>query len=71
MNRLREELPFSEVPIRLLFSRKTRKSLQDMRDTGRSAARSKPDGVEGIDDEIWQEEGANQPGPDKANEMDS
>ncbi len=31
MNRLREELPFSEVPIRLLFSRRTRKSLQDLK----------------------------------------
>ena len=31
MNRLREELPFSEVPIRLLFSRRSRKSLQDLK----------------------------------------
>ena len=71
MNRLREELPFSEVPIRLLFSRKSRKSLQSMRDAGRSAARTRPDGVEGIDDEIWQEEGVDLPGPDHPNEMES
>jgi len=31
MNRLREELPYSEVPIRLLFSKRTRKSLQDLK----------------------------------------
>ena len=71
MNRLREELPFSEVPIRLLFSRKSRKSLQSMRDAGRSAARSRPDGVEGIDDEIWQEEGMDLSGPDQSNDMES
>ena len=27
MNRLREELPYSEVPIRVLFSKRTRKTL--------------------------------------------
>ncbi|MCP4838940.1 MAG: ribosome biogenesis GTPase Der [Planctomycetes bacterium] len=31
MNRLREEMPFSEVPIRLLFSKRSRKSLQDVK----------------------------------------
>ena len=31
MNRLREEMPYSEVPIRLLFSKRTRKSLQDLK----------------------------------------
>jgi len=31
MNRLREELPFSEVPIRLMFSKRNRKSLQDVK----------------------------------------
>jgi len=31
MNRLREEMPFSEVPIRLIFSKRTRKGLQDLK----------------------------------------
>jgi GTP-binding protein len=31
MNRLREEMPFCEVPIRLLFSKRSRKSLQDVK----------------------------------------
>ena len=31
MNRLREELPFSEVPIRLMFSKRSRKGLQDLK----------------------------------------
>jgi len=34
MNRLREELPFSEVPIRLVFSKRSRKSLQDLKTGG-------------------------------------
>ena len=37
MNRLREELPFSEIPIRLLFTKRQRKSLQDLK------TRKKPD----------------------------
>ena len=32
MNRLREELPFSEVPIRLIFSRRKRIDLQDLKE---------------------------------------
>jgi GTP-binding protein len=31
MNRLREELPFSEIPIRLLFTKRQRKSLHDLK----------------------------------------
>ena len=31
MNRLREELPYCEVPIRLLFTKRRRKSLQDLK----------------------------------------
>ena len=31
MNRLREELPFSEIPIRLLFTKRKRKSLHDLK----------------------------------------
>jgi GTP-binding protein len=31
MNRLREELPFSEVPIRLLFTKRQRKSLEELK----------------------------------------
>jgi GTP-binding protein len=31
MNRLREELPFSEIPIRLLFTKRRRKSLHDLK----------------------------------------
>lgn len=31
MNRLREELPYCEVPIRLLFTKRQRKSLQDLK----------------------------------------
>ena len=32
MNRLREELPFSEVPIRLLFSKRSRRDLQALKE---------------------------------------
>jgi GTP-binding protein len=32
MNRLREELPFSEIPIRLIFSRRKRIDLQDLKE---------------------------------------
>ncbi len=56
MNRLREQLPFSEVPIRLLFSRKQRKTIEKLKQDGRIASKSKPDGVEGIDQSIWDEE---------------
>jgi GTP-binding protein len=31
MNRLREELPYSEIPIRLLFTKRQRKSLHDLK----------------------------------------
>ena len=57
MNRLREQLPFSEVPIRLLFSRKHRKTIESMKQTGRAAARAKreAEGVEGIEQDIWNE----------------
>ncbi|MDY7109357.1 MAG: ribosome biogenesis GTPase Der [Planctomycetota bacterium] len=36
LNRLREELPFSEVPIRLLFSQRTRAPLEDVKRRGKS-----------------------------------
>ncbi len=36
MNRLREELPFSEVPIRLVFTRRERKGLDEMKAAGRA-----------------------------------
>ena len=32
LNRLREELPFSEVPIRLVFSKRKRMALQDLKE---------------------------------------
>lgn len=35
MNRLREELPFSEVPIRLLFKKRSRLKLDEMKERGR------------------------------------
>ena len=31
MNRLREELPFSEIPIRILFTKRQRKSLDELK----------------------------------------
>ena len=31
MNRLREELPYCEIPIRLLFTKRQRKSLQELK----------------------------------------
>jgi GTP-binding protein len=31
MNRLREELPYSEIPIRLLFTKRQRKTLHDLK----------------------------------------
>jgi len=31
LNRLREELPYSEIPIRLLFTKRQRKSLHDLK----------------------------------------
>jgi GTPase len=37
MNRLREELPFSEVPIRLLFTKRQRKTLEELKQDGRTA----------------------------------
>ena len=41
MNRLREELPFSEVPIRLLFSGRNRKDLDALKAQGRERARTR------------------------------
>lgn len=41
MNRLREALPYSEVPIRVIFSKRSRMSLVDMKQRGRSRGRSK------------------------------
>lgn len=38
MNRLREGLPFSEVPIRLVFSRRKRADLEEMKSRGRGRA---------------------------------
>jgi GTP-binding protein len=38
MNALREELPFSEVPIRLIFSSRERMSVQEMKERGRAKA---------------------------------
>ena len=35
MNRLREELPFSEVPIRIEFKKRKRMSVADMKAKGR------------------------------------
>ena len=35
LNRLREELPFSEIPIRVLFKKRTRLELDEMKDRGR------------------------------------
>ncbi|MHC5023215.1 MAG: ribosome biogenesis GTPase Der [Planctomycetota bacterium] len=43
LNRLREELPFSEVPIRLLFKRRTRKSLAAMKEHGLGGGEDDPD----------------------------
>lgn len=39
LNRLREELPYSEVPIRLVFHRRKRKDLDAMKSAGRAKAR--------------------------------
>ena len=39
MNRIREELPFSEVPIKLEFSARDRKSLEDVKREGRLRSR--------------------------------
>ena len=63
MNRLREELPYCEVPIRLLFTKRQRKSLQDLKsgqseDTMKSQTRFNPsdgqasDGVNNPPDDI-------------------
>ena len=63
MNRLREELPFSEVPIRLLFTKRQRKSLHDLKhgekeDTISELTRTNPsigqakEGAETIPDDI-------------------
>ncbi len=40
LNRLREELPYSEVPIRLLFTKRKRMDLQEMKETAGRRARS-------------------------------
>ena len=63
MNRLREELPYCEVPIRLLFTKRRRKSLQDLKsrqteDTMESLTRFNPsdgqasDGDDNLPDDI-------------------
>jgi hypothetical protein len=63
MNRLREELPYCEVPIRLLFTKRQRKSLQELKsrqpeDTMKSLPRINPadgqasDGVNNQPDDI-------------------
>jgi GTP-binding protein len=57
MNRLREELPYSEIPIRLLFTKRQRKSLHDLKhgvkqDTISELTRSNPSigqAIEGAD----------------------
>ncbi|MDP7008233.1 MAG: ribosome biogenesis GTPase Der [Phycisphaerales bacterium] len=54
MNRLREELPFSEVPIRLLFTKRQRKTLEELKREGRTATiesltRSNPSVGQAID----------------------
>ena len=57
MNRLREELPYSEIPIRLLFTKRQRKSLHDLKhgvkeDTISELTRTTPSlgqAVEGIE----------------------
>jgi GTP-binding protein len=65
MNRLREELPFSEVPIRLLFTKRQRKSLKELKQDGRAATiesltRSNPsvgqviDGAETLPDDSFE-----------------
>ena len=36
MNRLREELPYSEIPIRLLFRKRRRMDLAQMKERGRA-----------------------------------
>ena len=40
LNRLQEELPYSEVPIRLLFTKRKRMDLQEMKETAGRRARS-------------------------------
>ena len=63
MNRLREELPFSEIPIRLLFTKRKRKSLHELKhgqkdDTISELSRSNPssgqadDGAINLPDDI-------------------
>ena len=41
LNRLREELPYSEVPIRLLFNKRNRMDLQEMKETAGARARAR------------------------------
>jgi GTP-binding protein len=63
MNRLREELPFSEIPIRLIFTKRKRKSLHDLKygeknDTMTEQSRTNPslgqevEGAETLPDDI-------------------
>ncbi len=63
MNRLREELPFSEIPIRLIFSKRQRKSLHELKhgekeDTIKKLTRTNPslgqaeEGAETLPDDI-------------------
>ncbi len=50
-NRLHEELPFSEVPIRLIFSERRRMSLGDLKGGAHRAGRIDESG-EGLDPDL-------------------
>ena len=41
LNRLRDELPFSEVPLRLVFTRRKRLTLNELKDQGRQSAKTR------------------------------
>ncbi len=75
MNRLREALPFSEVPIRLLFSKRKRKSLNELKQEGRRGAadreraESAPAPVE-IPEASFEDEFADEDGFDDAAERE-
>ena len=71
MNRLREELPYSEIPIRLLFTKRQRKSLHDLKhgvkeDTISELTRTTPslgqavEGIETLPDDIEINDNLNQ-----------
>ncbi len=49
MNRLRDELPFSEVPIRVVYSTRDRVSVEEMKERARQGARArKHEGTNGV-----------------------